>query len=197
MRHSESIAKLAAALVKAQAEAENALKNATNPHFKSDYANLEAVLDVAKPALSANGLALIQVPGYENGHATLESRLVHESGEWIEGTSGAPLQKGDPQGIGSATSYLRRYATAAIMCITQEDDDGQGMRGKAVEYVSEFQAKELRERIKKAGADEGKFLLFMRASEVERIPAAKYDDAVRALDAKAQENGQGKKAAAR
>ena len=197
MRQSDSIAKLAAALVKAQAQVENALKNATNPHFKSDYANLESVLDVAKPALSANGLALLQVPGFENGHATLESRLVHESGEWIEGTSGTPLQKGDPQGIGSATSYLRRYATAAIMCITQEDDDGQGMRGKAVEYVSEFQVKDLRERIKNTGADETKFLIYMKASEVARIPADKYDDAVRALEAKAQDNGKAKKAAAR
>src|SRR5690348_746087 len=98
IRQSESIAKLAAALVKAQAEVQNATKDSKNPHFKSGYASLAAVLDTTKPILEKYGLAVVQMPGFADGCATLDCVLVHESGEWMAGTAGAPLQKADPQG---------------------------------------------------------------------------------------------------
>lgn len=197
MRQSESIAKLAAALVKAQAEVENATKDSRNPHFKSGYASLASVIDTTKPVLSKYGLAVVQMPGFSDGLATLDCRLVHESGEWIEGTAGAPLQKNDPQGVGSALTYLRRYSLAALTGITQEDDDGNAA-SRAVptmEYLSEFQAKDIHARIKATGSDEKKFLAHMRALSVERIPANAYETAVRALDAKAAANGAPKAAA--
>jgi hypothetical protein len=58
----------------------------------------------------------------------LTTRLLHTSGQWIEDTASSPLPKADPQGVGSATTYLRRYALAAFLCITQEDDDGEAAR---------------------------------------------------------------------
>lgn len=124
MEHSESIAKLAPALVSAVAEVENASKNATNPHFKSKYADLAEIINTVKPVFASHGLAVVQIPGLRDGHATVETMLVHSSGEWIKGESGSPLQKNDPQGVGSAITYLRRYSLAALAGIAQEDDDG-------------------------------------------------------------------------
>lgn len=206
MKQSESIAKLAAALVKAQAEVENATKNANNPHLNTKYADLGEVLRVVKPVLSAHGLAVLQMPGMEGDAVTLETVLVHESGEWLSGVSGAPLpvgrvnRKGEPvpvgaQDVGSAITYLRRYALAALAAITQEDDDGQGVGESGPQYLSEFQARDVRDRMKKTGADEKKFLTYMAAESVEKIPASAYSRAVAALDAKA--NGQPVMAAAK
>jgi hypothetical protein len=124
MNATNTITKLAAALVAAQAELENAHKNSTNPHFRSKYADLPEVIDTVKPVLAKYGIAVVQMPGFEDGVVTLETLLIHESGEWLSGVSGAPAQKQDPQGVGSAITYLRRYALAAACNIAQEDDDG-------------------------------------------------------------------------
>jgi len=134
MRHSESIAKLAHALVEAQAEVENATKNAANPFYRSRYADLTEILRVMKPVFSAHGLAVVQfVATGADGTASLENVILHESGEWMAETASAPLapketkegpKPSDAQSLGSAITYLRRYSLAAIAGITQEDDDG-------------------------------------------------------------------------
>lgn len=124
MNHSETLGKLAPAFVAAQAEIENAHKNARNPHFKSTYADLAEIVETIRPTLAKHKLAVIQIPGYENGALTMDTMLLHESGEWIGGVSGSPIAKQDPQGVGSAITYLRRYSLAAVCGIAQEDDDG-------------------------------------------------------------------------
>lgn len=130
MQKSESIAALAKALAKAQNEVENAAKNAANQHFRSKYADLAEVLNTVRPVFSANGLAVSQFPSFENGVASVETIITHESGEWMSGISSAPVTKQDAQGVGSATTYLRRYSLAAIAGIAQEDDDGNHAAGK-------------------------------------------------------------------
>lgn len=134
MNRSDSIVNLAAALVKAQAEVENATKDATNPFFGSSYASLNSVLAAYKAVFAKHGLAVVQMPAHiEDGMAGLESIVVHESGEWISQVASAPTpvtysKDGDPrppdaQSVGSVITYLRRYALAAIAQIAQEDDD--------------------------------------------------------------------------
>lgn len=147
VRQSESVAKLAPALVKAQAEVQHATKDSKNPHFRSDYASLQSVLDTIKPVFAAHGLCVVQIPGFEAGHATLDTVIVHESGEWMAGLSGAPIQKQDPQGVGSALTYLRRYSLTALAGIAQADDDGHAASGKA-EAIS--LAREVRELLERA-----------------------------------------------
>lgn len=124
MNHSESLTKLAPAFVAAQAQIENAHKNAKNPHFKSNYADLAEIINTIRPTLAAHGLAVVQIPGFADGVLTMETMLMHSSGEWVAGTSGSPIAKQDPQGVGSAITYLRRYSLAALCGIAQEDDDG-------------------------------------------------------------------------
>jgi ERF superfamily len=126
MKHSESIAALAGALAKAQLQIEPASKNATNPHFRSHYADLASIWDACRGPLNTNGLSIVQFPcDGEVGRTGLCTMLLHSSGEYISEVVTTRSQKDDPQGLGSALTYLRRYALAAVVGVTAtEDDDG-------------------------------------------------------------------------
>lgn len=137
MQKSDSIAALAAALAEAQGEMENASKNSTNPHFKSKYADLAEVLNTVRPVLSKHGLSVTQFPSYGEGLVHVETIIAHKSGEWMSEKCSAPAQKQDPQGVGSAISYLRRYSLAAVCGIAQEDDDANAATKLKAEAKSE------------------------------------------------------------
>ena len=126
MNKSDSIKELAAALASAQAEIENASKNSKNDHFKNRYADLAEVLNTVRPVLARHKLSVAQFPSLDDGMVSVETILMHASGEWISGIASAPLSKPDAQGVGSATTYLRRYSLAALAGVAQEDDDGNG-----------------------------------------------------------------------
>lgn len=128
---SDSVAEIAKALAKAQGEIENASKNAANPHFRSKYADLAEVLNTIRPIFAKHGLSYVQFPSFHEGVASVETLLMHDSGEWMRGMSSAPVSKNDAQGVGSATTYLRRYSLAAMAGIAQEDDDANSAVGKS------------------------------------------------------------------
>lgn len=132
MNSSEKINELATAMAKFQAEVKPALKGSTNPYFKSKYADLQSCWDAAREALTKNGLSVIQggppylvLPANNGEVVTVCTRLLHSSGQWIESSLTMKPAKADPQGIGSAVTYARRYALAAILgLVADEDDDG-------------------------------------------------------------------------
>ena len=125
IEHSQELKDLAAALAKAQAAVKGALRDSSNPHYKSKYADLESVWDACRKPLTDNGLSVSQWPGRDSdGAATLTTMLLHSSGQWIKGTASTALSKNDAQGVGSALTYLRRYALAAVASVAPEDDDG-------------------------------------------------------------------------
>ena len=116
---------IASALVKAQKAFGPALKTATNPHFKSRYADLAACDEAVINGLNDNGIALIQRNYLDDAGVTVETVFVHESGEMLEcGKLHVPAAKHDPQGYGSALTYARRYSLMAACGIAPEDDDG-------------------------------------------------------------------------
>lgn len=121
MTTSPTIGKLAEALAKAQSELKPAIKDSENPYFKSNYADLASVSKAAFPVLSKHGLSVSQI-AEDEGHIT--TVLMHTSGEWVCGTLKLKPVKSDPQGIGSAITYARRYALASICGLATEDDDG-------------------------------------------------------------------------
>jgi hypothetical protein len=110
------------ALSKAQGTMKGAVKDSTNPHFKSRYADLESVIDAIRSAFAANGLSFFQSVS-EDG-LRLITTIAHESGETISGSVPLIIGKNDMQGVGSAISYARRYSLAALAGISQTDDDG-------------------------------------------------------------------------
>lgn len=124
MQHSESIAAIGAALAKAQGVMAGASKDKTNPHFKSAYADLASVWDACREALSVNGLAVLQPASADGPAVTVNTILLHSSGEWFSEALTMTAQQNTPQGIGSCITYARRYALASMVGIAPEDDDG-------------------------------------------------------------------------
>jgi len=124
MNKSETISELAKALCKAQSEMMGAVKDAKNPFFKSNYADLSAVVKAVKEPFSNNGLSYSQFPITNDSGAGVSTILMHESGEFLQSELVLPLSKRDAQGAGSAITYARRYALQSLAGIPSEDDDG-------------------------------------------------------------------------
>lgn len=123
MRTSESVKHIYTSMIKAVAEIETPKKTTQGYGYK--YAPLDEVLDKVRPVLNKYGLALIQTPvSNADGCIGVETRLIHESGEWIEESYMYKPAKLDPQVIGSIITYLRRYSVMALLEIAPEDDDG-------------------------------------------------------------------------
>ena len=132
MNKSESIKNIAAALVKFQASVSKVAKESNNPFFKSKYASLANILDTIQKPLSECGLAISQFPDAN----ALTTIIVHaEAGEWMESSYVMPVAKqNDPQAMGSAMTYARRYALGSILNLNiDDDDDGEKAMGRSTQ----------------------------------------------------------------
>ncbi len=167
---SPTITKLAIALVKAQAEMPAAKFNATNPFFKSKYADLGSVIETARPVLAKHGLAILQpVISSGNGRIGIRTMVIHESGEFISSDVYIPVldEKGKSlvQSAGSIISYLRRYSLSSTLGI-YADEDTDANSGKK-EEKPKARSKT------KTKAQEASDVLFGEAEEASRPPAMK------------------------
>lgn len=125
LNQSSDLKDLAAALSKAQSEIKGALKDSTNPHFKSKYADLASVWDAFREPFTKHGLSLFQSAHSTRDSVTVMSMLLHESGQYLRDSLTLYPSKGnDPQAMGSAITYGRRYLAAAMAGVCPEDDDG-------------------------------------------------------------------------
>lgn len=125
MKKSETLTEFSKAFAQTQQEMKQPLKDANNPFFKSKYVPLENVVEAITESASKNGLSFTQFPSSdEDGNVTVGTLVMHSSGEWIEYD---PIKmkpvKNDPQSIGSAITYAKRYALSAIFGITSDQDD--------------------------------------------------------------------------
>jgi hypothetical protein len=147
MRWSEERDKVAAALVAAQGEAGYQVgKDSVNPHFKSGYSSLSAVMGALEPALAANDLSMHhevkRVAHADTGETVGIGNtitLIHASGQWAEfGPYYFPLAKKDVQGTGSSYTYAIRRGVCAVFSLATMDDDGNEASAPAkVEKVSD------------------------------------------------------------
>lgn len=121
------------AFIKAQKEFAPALKSSINPHFKAKYVSLEGCIEAVIDALNNNGIGLIQQNHEAEHGVTVETLLIHESGESLSGGRlFVPATKQDAQGFGSALTYARRYSLMATCGIAPEDDDGNAASNKTL-----------------------------------------------------------------
>lgn len=122
---SDTVTKINAAILAAQAEMKPVKKDRNNPFYNSKYADLPAVWESIEP-FRKHGLTIVQMPVASEPHTiAIETRMTHTSGEWYASTLVLPLAKNDPQGVGSALTYGRRYALGCMTGqVTEEDDDG-------------------------------------------------------------------------
>lgn len=130
MQKSESINELATALSKAQSKIKGAIKDSTNPFFKSSYADLTSVIEAIKGPFAENGLSVSQLTDYVDGVTLVETVIMHSSGQWISGTMPVKVKDDSPQALGSGISYSRRYALQAAAGVPSLDDDAQAAQGQ-------------------------------------------------------------------
>lgn len=128
---SQDITELAKALLNVQRQLQPIPKDSENPFTKSWYASLKSVMAACRDALFDNDIWLCQypVPVDEPACLGLVTKLTHaESGQWQSSLAVVPLPRADPQGMGSAMTYLRRYSLTAMLGMVSEDDDGEGAK---------------------------------------------------------------------
>jgi hypothetical protein len=190
---SESIKNISVALIKFQAEVQNPKNTADNPFYKSKYAPLNEILNEVRPLLSKHGLGVIQSPSGDGEKITINTMLVHESGEWIEFD---PLtlkaEKITPQGAGVAITYGRRYSFSSVTGIASEpDDDGNSLENDQSEQpkkLSDGQVKRLWAIAKTngvTGAEVKKVLMRdYKKTQVEDLTKQEYDTVISRMEQK-------------
>ena len=124
---SECLNELYSALSKAQEEMEVAIRNNSNPFYKSRYSDFAAVVKASRIYLTKNNLSVIQrILSNGTNNMYLYTRLCHASGQWIESKMPINPPKSDIQSIGSYITYLRRYTYSAIVGVATSDEDDDG-----------------------------------------------------------------------
>lgn len=143
---SDEIGKITEALSKAQGQMEGAIKDSTNPHRKSKYADISSVLEALKKPLSDNGLSISCSIVIESGVNILIGTLSHVTGEWFRTYIPLISPQNDMQGLGASITYARRYAISALCGVSQVDDDGESIREeeKKPELITNLQVSKIK-----------------------------------------------------
>lgn len=186
MKQSETIIKLSQALAKAQAEMGGAVKESNNPFFKSSYADLTSVIKAIKEPFANNGLAYVQFPITGEHSMGVVTRIMHESGEWLESEYLLPLTKNDPQAAGSAITYARRYSLQSMAGIPAVDDDGEMAMVRSKSYINDRQYKEIKELFVKSDTQEDKFCKAFNIEKLDDLESSYYNKAKSMLNRKIQ-----------
>ena len=137
MQTSAEVAELFAALAMAQGRYTDVVKDkkakieSQKGSYGYPYADIAGYIEAIRPALTEAKLAVIQAPAVEHGSATVTTRIVHASGQWVETELSMPIGQQTPQAVGSAITYARRYSLVAMLCLAAEDDDGEQAERKS------------------------------------------------------------------
>jgi len=153
IKTSEAIDLLSEALVKAQGKFSSAIKDSTNPAFRSKYADLTSVIAAMVPHLNSEGLAIMQHPSLEykpvgdgvEAYVTITTRIQHKSGQYMESDLSIPAvmrERFDAQSVGSAITYGCRYGLQSIGVLGREDDDGAQAVGSGSKEAADGVAKQ-------------------------------------------------------
>lgn len=190
---SETIGKLAEALSKAQGSMNEAKEDASNPFFKSKYADLTSVWRACRDSLTKNGLSVSHTTMLMNEEIVLVTTLLHSSGEWQRGYYPLMLAKRDPQAMGSAITYAKRYALAAIVgvCVEGEDDDAEKSMERKSPITGEQMATLAKALVNDTAAKDIILDRFKVAS-LNEIPKEEFSKVMNWLTTRAKEKDNGK-----
>lgn len=184
---SPSINELALALSKAQGVMEAAKKDQNNPYFKSKYADLASIWAACKKPLSDNGLAVVQLTSSRDNEIGIITILTHSSGQYIKSEIFIKPLKTDPQSIGSCLTYLRRYSLAAIVGMSQEDDDANlASKVNDQQFINDSQIKEIAALINQTNTDLDRFLTAYKLDSLESMSLSIFNNAKSILEGKKQ-----------
>jgi len=178
------------ALCAAQAGMGKVTKGATNPAFKSKYADLADVVSVAIPALSEQGIAMYHTMMRDEHGPIMRTVLAHGmSNTSIYCDVPLIINKNDMQGMKSATTYAKRIGLESLTGIAPEDDDGNAAakappRSEPPKPITADQFKEMNDLIFDTSADEAKFCAFWKVSSLEEMTFKQAVDAISMLKKK-------------
>lgn len=182
---SAEVDQIFAALSQLQGDISNPAKNKSNPYFKSNYADLAACWGVLRDHLTQHGLCVTQWPmAGKDGVINIVTIIGHKSGQWMRGVLPMRPVKDDPQGVGSAITYGRRYALAAAIGFAQEDDDGNAATSKAPSGLHERQVNSITTTLEAYGMDAAPILTHYQVSKLADLPPAKYATVMKQIHAK-------------
>lgn len=194
MCQSSDIGKISEALTGAQKAIGHASKSSVNPHFKSKYADLAAVIDAVKGPLNDNGIAFYQSCAVrDGGEVVLCTTLSHTSGQWLKSEYPLRPSKPDPQGFGSALTYARRYCLAAIVGIASEEDDDGNEASKPANknpvaqrqvFIGEEKEAEIDRLVRETGTDAAKVKSAYGVSNMNLLTPRQADDLIAKLKTK-------------
>jgi hypothetical protein len=177
-------------------EIEGATKSANNPHFKTKYADLTAVIEAIKPALINHGLFFTQHPKPSEKGITVETVLHHTNGDHLSlGELFVPANKQDAQGFGSALTYARRYALVTAFGVPVEDDDGnaaakgQSQQGAVSppQRIDDAQWSELVQMMETAEANTAAFCTAYNIASLKELPVEAFPRAIAQLRKKIEQ----------
>jgi hypothetical protein len=175
---------LLGALALALPTIEAAKKNAANPHFKSKYADIGAVIDAIRP-IADHGLWFRQVSHDSENGVCVETFYIHDSGELSAGRVFVPASKRDAQGFGSAQTYARRYGLQLAFGLSTEDDDGNAAsKAPAAKPISDSDWAMLTQLIEATGTDAAKLCKAYNANSLKAMSAEAAADAITKLQAR-------------
>ena len=194
MNKSESIANIGLALSKAQGELQDVYKDKKG--YGYNYADLSSILEISRPACSKHELAVLQPCSNDGSSVTVETMIIHSSGEWLSSVLTLPLSVGKgmshAQAVGSCITYGRRYGLAAMLGISQTDDDatlipaGHTVEGHAESngFINAGQLKVLKEVLIKSESDIPMFCKYYGVESVSEIKATAFDNILKTLNGK-------------
>ena len=136
MNASPELGELATALAKAQADIAGAHRNSDNPFFKSKYSDLASCWSAVREPLTKNGLSIVQHPSATGATVSLETILLHSSGQWMSGVMTATAKDSSPQALISIVTYLRRAGLCAIASVAPVDDDAESAQSHTPAVVA-------------------------------------------------------------
>jgi hypothetical protein len=201
VKSSEQTNEISAALAKAQGAMNNPGKEALNPHFNSHYADLSGGISAIRESLSTNGIAHVQAPRVEGDVLMLDTRLTHSSGQWLECEYPVCKFPVNPQIMGAAMTYARRYALFAMTGIAGEDDDGNTAKDVKVEappppaFITPEQVEDLDTLLVELGDEvTNGFKKYFKIEFLGRLPATDFSTAVKMLAKKKERKDAAEKA---
>lgn len=178
------------AMAQAFPEIEGAIKDSSNPHFKSKYADLTSVVMAIKPALAKYGLFFRQSTRVMDGGVCVETFICHKSGQEVScGLFFAPALKQDAQGYGSALTYARRYSLSTAFGVCPEDDDGNAAVQSMQQPISHQQFLELLALVEATNTDMKTLCEFYKVTGLNNLPSSKFNHAKTHLEKKVLANG--------
>tara|TARA_R110002095_G_scaffold52198_1_gene45569 strand:- start:288 stop:866 length:579 start_codon:yes stop_codon:yes gene_type:complete len=175
----------------AQLKIGGARKTATNPHFKSKYADLKECFNACSDILNECGIHISQPTMQEGDLFVIRTILTHTSGESMQ-DFGVPIvgwqgAKNPAQAFGSGQTYARRYGLCGMVGIAPEDDDGQSLtqdKPKAITYIPPQQLQNLMGLADELSVNLEGFCARLGVKSLSEIPSNQYQEAVDLMETK-------------